>query len=533
MSTEAAKQAELAEANLKAILERTGYSHEVTAGQRKYGGPPPNWEGPAPGPGHEVFCGKIPKDVLEDELIPLFEKCGTIWDLRLMMDPTTKQCRSFCFVTFVDKSSVDTAVKQLDGYQIRPGKKLKVNPSIPNSRLFVGNIPKSKSKDDIVQEFSKVVEGLVDAIIYNVPDDPKKKNRGFTFLDFESHKAAAAAKKRLSSCRVFGCDIIVDWADPLEEPDEETMSKVKVLYVRNLKSDVTEAMLRTTFEVYGAVEKVKKVKDYGFVHFTERDSALNALETLNGTKVGDSEMHISLAKPPTDAKTKEKRKLQHLMLLGRGVNQYWGGGGGGHMMPGRMSSLRSRMRMPLHSRSGYYNVGPRYMDYYGGGMGGGYNVPYHGGYGFAADDYYCNYGGGYDDYGGYDEYEYYSPMPYGMMPNRGHADIPYQSAGPFGGGGMPRGGPGGGRGPRSYGGGTAGFGMRGAKRKAMIPGGDMSSGGPQSQADTKKISSPMDSWISPPIAQQPLGQTPNSVDGYGDGDWYQDTYSGMGLQTWS
>jgi len=49
---------------------------------------------------------------------------------------------------------------QLDGHLIRPGKKLKVNPSIPNSRLFVGNIPKSKSKDDIMQEFSKVVGEL-------------------------------------------------------------------------------------------------------------------------------------------------------------------------------------------------------------------------------------------------------------------------------------------------------------------------------------------------------------------------------------
>ena len=42
-----------------------------------------------PGNGCEVFCGKIPRDLYEDELIPLFEKCGTIWDLRLMMDPMT------------------------------------------------------------------------------------------------------------------------------------------------------------------------------------------------------------------------------------------------------------------------------------------------------------------------------------------------------------------------------------------------------------------------------------------------------------
>jgi len=58
-----------------------------------------------------------------------------------------------------------------------------------------------------------------------------------------------------------------------------------VLYVRNLKTDVTEAMLRSAFEVHGNVEKVKKVKDYGFVHFADRESALAALDALNGTVI--------------------------------------------------------------------------------------------------------------------------------------------------------------------------------------------------------------------------------------------------------
>lgn len=48
-------------------------------------------------------------------------------------------------------------------------------------------------------------------------------------MEYESHKAASLAKRRLSTGRikVWGCDIIVDWADPQEEPDEQTMSKVK------------------------------------------------------------------------------------------------------------------------------------------------------------------------------------------------------------------------------------------------------------------------------------------------------------------
>lgn len=42
---------------IKEILDRTGYTMEVTTGQRKYGGPPPDWDGPPTGPagsGHEV-----------------------------------------------------------------------------------------------------------------------------------------------------------------------------------------------------------------------------------------------------------------------------------------------------------------------------------------------------------------------------------------------------------------------------------------------------------------------------------------------
>ena len=45
---------------------------------------------------------------------------------------------------------------QLDNYELKPGKKLKVNVSVANLRLFVGNIPKSKSKDEIMEEFKKL-----------------------------------------------------------------------------------------------------------------------------------------------------------------------------------------------------------------------------------------------------------------------------------------------------------------------------------------------------------------------------------------
>ncbi|XP_060649464.1 heterogeneous nuclear ribonucleoprotein R isoform X3 [Drosophila nasuta] len=295
------------EDKIKKILERTGYTLDVTTGQRKYGGPPPNWEGNVPGNGCEVFCGKIPKDMFEDELIPLFEDCGVIWDLRLMMDPMTGTNRGYAFVTFTNRDAAVNAVRQLDNHEIKPGKCLKINISVPNLRLFVGNIPKSKGKDEILEEFGKLTAGLYEVIIYSSPDD-KKKNRGFCFLEYESHKAASLAKRRLGTGRikVWGCDIIVDWADPQEEPDEQTMSKVKVLYVRNLTQDVTEEKLKEQFEQYGKVERVKKIKDYAFIHFEDRDSAVEAMRGLNGKEVGASNIEVSLAKPPSDKKKKEE-----------------------------------------------------------------------------------------------------------------------------------------------------------------------------------------------------------------------------------
>lgn len=59
----------------------------------------------------QVFVGKIPRDLYEDELVPLFEKAGPIWDLRLMMDPLSGQNRGYAFITFCSKDAAQEAVK--------------------------------------------------------------------------------------------------------------------------------------------------------------------------------------------------------------------------------------------------------------------------------------------------------------------------------------------------------------------------------------------------------------------------------------
>ena len=50
------------------------YDHETKNGQRIYGGPPPDWKGSYPAKGSEIFVGKVPHDIFEDELVPIFEQ---------------------------------------------------------------------------------------------------------------------------------------------------------------------------------------------------------------------------------------------------------------------------------------------------------------------------------------------------------------------------------------------------------------------------------------------------------------------------
>ncbi|XP_044592384.1 heterogeneous nuclear ribonucleoprotein R isoform X1 [Cotesia glomerata] len=513
------------EDKIKMILERTGYPLDVTTGQRKYGGPPPNWEGPTPGNGCEVFCGKIPKDMYEDELIPLFEKCGKIWDLRLMMDPMSGTNRGYAFITFTNRDAAQQAVRELNDYEIRKGKKIGVTVSYNNHRLFVGNIPKNRDRDDLFEEFTKHAPGLTEVIIYSSPDD-KKKNRGFCFLEYESHKSASLAKRRLSTGRikVWGCDIIVDWADPQEEPDEQTMAKVRVLYVRNLTQDCSEEKLKECFEEFGKIDRVKKIKDYAFVHFEDRDHAVKAMRELNGKEIGGSHIEVALAKPPFDKKKKEdmlrareRRMMQ--MLQGRG------GGSPSHpsMISGPMPVRGSgqsggprgtsgSMRPPM-GRGDYTLKEIDYdYDYYGyGDYRGGYSDPY------------------YDDYYRYEDYYFdYAPPP---PPARGRGRQPQPAGrgrgqvarGRVVGGPQARGQVRGGRNPATSG-------ARGAQRPAVrggvrakgsLPGEDAGKrkfdGGHQNQGESKRRF--QSSWGNQPLAQQPLGNTYGlaSVNGGGGG----------------
>uniref|UniRef100_A0A2K5P9K6 Probable RNA-binding protein 46 n=1 Tax=Cebus imitator TaxID=2715852 RepID=A0A2K5P9K6_CEBIM len=247
------------EAALLALMEKTGCNMVQENRQRKFGGPPPGWEG------CEVFVGKIPRDMYEDALVPVFERTGKIHEFRLMMEFSDEN-RGYAFVMYTTKEEAQLAIRILNNYEIRPGKFIGVCVSLDNCRLFIG----------------KVREGVVDVIVYPSATD-KTKNRGFAFVEYESHRAAAMARRKLipGTSQLWGHTFQVDWADPKKEVDEETI---------NLMISTTEETIKTEF------------------HKFKLEDAVAASSVMNGKFIDGTSIEVTLAKPVN----KENTWRQHL-----------------------------------------------------------------------------------------------------------------------------------------------------------------------------------------------------------------------------
>ena len=211
------------------LMQRTGYPIVQQNGQRRYG-PPPDWSGASPQRGCEVFVGKIPRDCFEDELVPVFEGAGKIYEMRLMVDFSGFN-RGYAFVVYTNQIDSKKSVKLFNNYEIRKGRLLGVCMSIDNCRLFIGGIPKRVVRSDIMEEIKKVTEGVRDVIVYPSASD-KSKNRGFAFVEYDSHRSAAMARKKLISGRIhmWGHSVAVDWAEPEIEVEDSVMSSVRFKY---------------------------------------------------------------------------------------------------------------------------------------------------------------------------------------------------------------------------------------------------------------------------------------------------------------
>jgi len=272
------------------LQDRTGYEIVQKHGQRIYGGPPPQWSGPQPDKGTEVYCYRIPRDCFEDELVPVFSSVGRIYELRLMIEFSGTN-RSYCYVRYTMQEEAREAIYKLHNHHIRPGYPLAVTRSVDNRKLSVKTIPSinKETEEEVIRELNAVVEGV---------DMVEFQSRGWVEVEFTTHRLAALARRQLVPGNMVLFNEVavkqVDWADP--EVDKGVQdSPGKVITVRNMPSSTSYQSVGDIFNKLsgGQVTNVIRVRNMVLVTFVSQEGAKLAMERSRSIELEGSQLEVT------------------------------------------------------------------------------------------------------------------------------------------------------------------------------------------------------------------------------------------------
>ncbi|KAK2585069.1 hypothetical protein KPH14_008585 [Odynerus spinipes] len=204
-----AEQTEASKKVLQLVAE-CKYSLTQVNGQRRFG-PPSDWTGPAPGPGCEIFVGKIPRMLYEHDIYPVFSSVGSIYEIRLMMDFSGMN-RGYCFIMYTKPEDASRAVKELDHYEIRPGRRIGVVVSINYCRLYINQLPADIKAEAVVKRIFDITDDVDKVAVYR-----NNSGSSYALISYKTHRGAAMGRRRLvpEAATLFpGNKINVEWAHP-------------------------------------------------------------------------------------------------------------------------------------------------------------------------------------------------------------------------------------------------------------------------------------------------------------------------------
>ncbi|NWR26511.1 DND1 protein, partial [Tachuris rubrigastra] len=189
--------------------KETGIKLVQINGQRRYGGPPPGWVGDPPPAGTEVYIGKLPQDLYEDVLIPLFQSVGKLYEFRLMMTFSGLN-RGFAYARYSSQRGARDAIVTFNNYQVRRGCAIVVCRSTQKRELSVDGLAASVSQQELEAMLQRATQGVLSVTLHASLRQAEAK---LAVLKYSSHQAAALAKKTLmeGDLRLRGSGIKVEW----------------------------------------------------------------------------------------------------------------------------------------------------------------------------------------------------------------------------------------------------------------------------------------------------------------------------------
>lgn len=229
-----------------------------------------------------VFIKNLDSAIDNKALHDTFSQFGNILSCKVAQDEFGNS-KGYGFVHYETAEAANSAIKSVNGMLLNE-KKVYVGHHIAKrdrqskfeemkanfTNLYIKNIDEEVSDDD----FNQLFEKYGDIISASITRDETGKSRGFGFVNFTTHEAAAAAVDDLNDKEYHGKSLYVGRAQKKHEREEELRKQYEAarlekaskyqgvnLYVKNLTDDVDDEKLRDMFSTFGTITSAKVMRD--------------------------------------------------------------------------------------------------------------------------------------------------------------------------------------------------------------------------------------------------------------------------------
>lgn len=229
-----------------------------------------------------VFIKNLDTAIDNKALHDTFAAFGNILSCKVAQDEYGNS-RGYGFVHYETAEAAQNAIKHVNGMLLNE-KKVFVGHHIPKkdrqskfdemkanfTNVYVKNID-SEASDD---EFRALFAQFGNITSATLARDENGQNRGFGFVNFAEHKAAAEAVDNLHDSDFKGQKLYVSRAQKKHEREEELRKQYEAarvekqskyqgvnLYIKNLDDEIDDERLRKEFAPYGTITSAKVMRD--------------------------------------------------------------------------------------------------------------------------------------------------------------------------------------------------------------------------------------------------------------------------------
>merc|ERR1712137_398476 len=286
-----------------------------------------------------LFVKNIAKDIDHAGLHDVFATFGEIMSCKIAIDRATGESKGYGFVHFSNPEDADTAIDNLNGKCLND-KQIYVGKFIPRqnrqnsgsgktfTNIYLKNLNKSLSEEKFKELLTKATSDIgkiTSPKLMVSNENGEEVSKGFGFVNFETHEAAAAALERFKDpskmaelapeLTAEGETLYANVAMSKTERKQAMDSEDRNLFVKNIADSITEEKFKEIFEEkqFGTITSAVIMKDdngnkkgFGFVCYETKEAASAAKQAMNGQNVGGKPLYVALAQP----KEQRRRQLQ-------------------------------------------------------------------------------------------------------------------------------------------------------------------------------------------------------------------------------